>query len=545
MSTALNKIDKVISSMDSNEIQQSTGDNKTEEKEPASDFRNYLAIESVGGAMFDPKSDDVVFVYNASGLYQVYKTSANTDKAPLWPTRLTYSEDRCTAPRYLSDGTIVYVSDKGGNENFQLYLIDENNKTHKISTDNKAKFRGIYTSDNYLYYVANVRDKAKFDVYRHRIPILDNKPEIICPKLTGIAAIGCVSPFDENIMIIINYISNAHSENILIDMNNDGKQLYLNKKYNADKTYQWYGFRFIDKKHILCITNYQCDFRRPVVINIDTLNVLFFKEIESSIKWDYEDVTYDPNDKFTYYAQNIHGYSQLYRAVFSVDEEGKNGVIAELMDIPLPCKGVLSSGDQRSFTKALCLNSKNNLLAITMSNSIIPRNMYVIDLENELKCNQITNVSTPGIDRKLFADSELKSFKSFDGLEINYFKYKPQNNELSKDEKFPTIIVIHGGPESQYRPSFKGLIQFYLAAGFMVIAPNVRGSRGYGRTFMDADNVEKRMDSVKDVYELVKNLKENQNDIDNDRLIVYGGIIWRIYGFIINYRISRFICCCC
>ena len=535
--TADKLISQMITKLESTQQDASAADQISEEKKDvsssSSDFKNYLAIESVGGPQFHPSSNDVVFVYNASGTYQIYKTLINTkNELPIWPSKLTYSNDRCTSARYLSDGTIIYVSDIGGNERFQLYLIDLNNKIHKISLDINAKYTSIYTTKNYLYFSANIEDKSKFNIYRHKIPILENSKEIICSNLIGICGVGCVSPFDENIICITHYINNSHSENILIDMNMDkeekeeNKKTYLTKKYNMDKKSRWGAIRFIDKTNILCVTNYKCDFIRPVIININTLNIIYFKQIEtSSIKWNYGYFTFNDNDKYTYFSQNIHGYSEIYRCIFDIDNNNNNGIIKELLAIKLPFKCVLSQGDQRSYTNAMKLNNKNDLLLITISNSVIPTNIYLIQLNNSMKCYPITNVSTPGINIKQFGNQcKLMSFKSFDNLQINYFRYKPINNILcNKNKKYPTMIIIHGGPESQYRPSFKSLIQFYLAAGFMIIAPNVRGSSGYGRTFMDADNIEKRMDSVKDIHELVKFIKLNDDDIDNDKLIVYGG----------------------
>eukprot|EP01084_Bolivina_argentea_P186363 321259_1 len=246
---------------------------------------------------------------------------------------------------------------------------------------------------------------------------------------------------------------------------------------------------------------------------------MIWKYDDEILKWDYQYFEFNDNDKYTYYTQNEHGYSILYRCIFTSE-----GILKDLIQIKLPFKCVLAAGDQRSYTKALCINSTNNLLTVTMSNSFTPTNMFVIDLKS-MKCNQISYVSTPGININNFVNCTLHSFKSFDGLNVSYFRYKPNNNLLCKNNNklYPTMIVIHGGPESQYRPSFRSLIQFYTAAGFMVIAPNVRGSRGYGRTYMDADNIEKRLDSVKDIYELTNYLKKNDENVDGNRLIVYGG----------------------
>eukprot|EP01084_Bolivina_argentea_P171339 296846_1 len=181
------------------------------------------------------------------GLYHVYKSQVKLNQEPVSPQRLTYSNDRCTNPKYLYDGTIIYVSDAGGNEHFQIYLIDQNNITHKLSQDINAKYRLSICTKNYLYFSANINNKSKFDMYRQKLPLLKNNPEIICPLLSGIIRVHTVSPTDENISIIGHYISNAHSELILIDMNNNGKQTMLTAKYNNaqnKQTFTWKAIRF-------------------------------------------------------------------------------------------------------------------------------------------------------------------------------------------------------------------------------------------------------------------------------------------------------------
>lgn len=509
-----------------------------------SNFSHYLAIESIGGVRFHPTNNtEMVFIYDAPGVYEIYHTSLTQE--PIWPHRLTYTENRCTNPRYLADGSIVYVSDHRGDEHFQLFVIDTNNKTHKLSSigDKKSKHRQLFVTRHYLYYSANIEDKAKFDTYRHRIPLHEHKPQIICPKLTGIIGVNAESPFDENLSIVRYYHHNRHCDLILVDMNGcsdddahngkGGKQTYLTLELNSPTTSVWTAIRFLDEKHVLCNTTYRCDFNRPLILNIETKRVLFFEHIEQSVQWDYMHFTFNSNDKYTYFVQNEHGYSQLYRAVFALDETCTKGIVSELRNIRLPHdnKCVISVRDQRMFTSAMCLSSNNKMLALTLSSSTNPANLYVINVDvddekqdAEMTCDQISDVSMPGLNTSEFVACELRSFESFDKLKIHYFRYKPRNQALCrKNKKFPALVVLHGGPESQYKPAFNAIAQFYVAAGFMVIAPNIRGSRGYGRAFMEADNVEKRMDSVRDVEQLVKHLSECDEDVDCDRLIVSGG----------------------
>jgi len=122
-----------------------------------------------------------------------------------------------------------------------------------------------------------------------------------------------------------------------------------------------------------------------------------------------------------------------------------------------------------------------------------------------------------GIGAEDFVEPELLWTDSFDGLRIPSFLYRPHGHP-----PYPTIFYIHGGPESQFRPSFNQLVQFMVSRGFAVVAPNFRGSTGYGRKFTHLDDTYKRMDTVKDVLAVVEKCKKIGVS-DPGRLAVLGG----------------------
>ncbi len=112
-------------------------------------------------------------------------------------------------------------------------------------------------------------------------------------------------------------------------------------------------------------------------------------------------------------------------------------------------------------------------------------------------------------------------FRSFDGREIPAYYYRPRT--ASAKRKAPVLINIHGGPEGQYRPLFTGTTQFIVdELGMAVIHPNVRGSAGYGKTYLKLDNAELREDSVKDIGALLDWIAR-QPELDASRVAVTGG----------------------
>ena len=126
------------------------------------------------------------------------------------------------------------------------------------------------------------------------------------------------------------------------------------------------------------------------------------------------------------------------------------------------------------------------------------------------------------VDPATFVDAELVRFPSFDGLEVPAFVLRPTDRDVADDGPAPVVVIIHGGPESQFRPSFGPLAQYLVAQGFAVVAPNVRGSTGYGREYQHLDDVELRLDSVHDLAALHDWLA-TQPDLDEARAALYGG----------------------
>lgn len=175
--------------------------------------------------------------------------------------------------------------------------------------------------------------------------------------------------------------------------------------------------------------------------------------------------------------------------------------------VPLPGDGV---ADGFRFTR------DGRYLAFGFSSPSIPGDAWRYDTETG-ELDRLT-VSPCEVDADTFVDAELVRFASFDGLEVPAFVYRPRAGA----GPYPVVVVIHGGPESQYRPSFTPLTQYLVAQGFAVVAPNVRGSTGYGRAYQHLDDVEKRLDSVRDLAALHDWLG-TQDDLDQDRTALYGG----------------------
>jgi dipeptidyl aminopeptidase/acylaminoacyl peptidase/quinol monooxygenase YgiN len=144
------------------------------------------------------------------------------------------------------------------------------------------------------------------------------------------------------------------------------------------------------------------------------------------------------------------------------------------------------------------------------------------------KLTQVTKSDLAGIDPETFAEPELIKYKTFDGREFPAWFYVPKrsNDGVRRPPAKPSlrtvIVSVHGGPEGQERPGFNALYQYYLSRGYAILAPNVRGSTGYGKTYSHLDDVEKREDSVHDLAAAVDWLT-TKGGADKKRIAIMGG----------------------
>ena len=202
---------------------------------------------------------------------------------------------------------------------------------------------------------------------------------------------------------------------------------------------------------------------------------------------------------------NEDGYSRL---------ELRDPCTFELREeVSLPRRGVV---ENPVFSK------DGSLLAFSFSSATEPFDVYVYDLD----AHELTRVTTSprAIDTSTLVEPRLHRFDSFDGESVPVFLFRPEG-----EGPFPVVVMVHGGPESQWRPwfhtSFAPLTQHLVGRGYAVAAPNVRGSSGYGKRYEHLDDVRLRLDSVRDLASLHGWLAA-QPGIDGSRAVVYG----RSYG---------------
>jgi len=236
------------------------------------------------------------------------------------------------------------------------------------------------------------------------------------------------------------------------------------------------------------------------------------QELSGDIPWDVEDFTIADDGKHLAYVTNEDGIARLRMLSLPRHREVK---------LPALPVGLIAG---------LEFSPDGRRLAITLNTATSPSDTYVIDL-GTAKLTRWTQSEVGGLDTTKFATPTLVRYPTFDEVDggvsgtsrrtIPAFYYKPA--KPAAGGKTPVLIQIHGGPEGQAQPAFSPTIQYLVnELGVAVLVPNVRGSSGYGKTYLQLDNAGKREDSVRDIGALLDWIAQ-QPELDAGRIGVYGG----------------------
>ncbi|MEE4174418.1 MAG: prolyl oligopeptidase family serine peptidase [Xanthomonadales bacterium] len=423
-------------------------------------------------------------------------------------TQLTFfNEPAGGVSRQPNGSKMIFTMDAGGSEFSQIFLMDPNSSDDVVMLTDGESRNGAVTWDRsgeWIAYQSTRRNGASNDVWMMNV----NNPEtagIVLESPDGTWWGGADFSPDNQRLLISNYVGNADSRIHLLDLETKELRLLAGDPDNPSSNFP-VGFDR-DGAGFFFITDQGGEFKQLAYQSLEP--GAEHEIITGNIPWHVEGGAYSDDRTRGAFSVNENGFSRLYL----LDMETRE--FAPVEGLPTGLVGGLE------------FSPDGTRLGMTLNTPQTPSDSFVMDLgPDPLSYGEVTRWTyseVGGLDTDTFVVPELVSYPTFDSGKggpdsIPAWVYKPEG-----EGPFPVIIQIHGGPEGQSRPSFSSTYQMWTQKlGAAVIRPNVRGSDGYGKTYMGLDNGFKREDSVKDIGALLDWIA-TQPDLDENRVAVFGG----------------------
>ncbi len=391
----------------------------------------------------------------------------------------------------------LFTKDVGGAEFYQIFSFDVDNASYKMLTDGKSSNGGVNWNnkgDKFSFF-STKRNGTDWDIY---IADLKNpeKAEMVLSE-GGSWGAGDWAPDDKSI-IVGKYVSANESYYYTLDL--AAKKL---EQINPSSEKIAYGGAVFSKdgKGIFITSDENSEFQRLRYYDLKTKK---FTVLTSDINWDVESFTLTEQGDKLAFTVNEDGMSKLYML------DTKTMKYSAVPNIPV------------GQVYGLSFHPDGKKLAMVLNTPQSSGDVSVMDLSNN-SLERWTYSEVGGLNTSKFSIPELIHFPSFDQVDgkprmIPAFITKPKGNG-----PFPVVIDIHGGPEGQSQPYFNPINQYYAnEMGIVVIEPNVRGSSGYGKSYLQLDNGFNREESVQDIGKLLDWIA-TQPDLDPKRVAVTGG----------------------
>lgn len=451
-------------------------------------IERFLNVKAAAGPSWSPDGQTVAFATNITGTVQIWSVARDGG----WPRQLTFFADRVMGAEYAPVGErLLLHKDAGGNERAQMYILSgDGSEARPLCHATESIHNGIWSRDGaQVAFASNRRDPAYFDIYRVRAE--GGEPELLLQH-DGTNYPNSFSP-DGRYLLFTRHQMNLVNGLYLLDITTRAvRTLTTSDTHSAHVAIQWTK----DSRGFFLVSDRDRDFR----------GLAYMEAATAAFTWlvtpdrDVEVVRLSPDGATLAYCINAGGKSDLF-----------------LRDVATGATRQVSIPQGVVYEVAWAPGS--DAFAFTLDGSARPMNVWVGDASTAA-VRQLTFAPLGGLPEGVFAEAELVSYKSFDGLEIPAWFYRPHGTKPGA--KLPVVVQVHGGPESQSRASFNAVNQYFVHRGYAVLSPNVRGSTGYGKAYSHLDDVRKRMDSVADLAACVDFLRAS-GYVDPAKVIVMGG----------------------
>ena len=468
----------------------------------------------VGGSTWAPDGKTVAFVSNLSGRNNLWLVPSDGG----WPMQLTVSDQRQTSPTWSPDGKwIAYMSDYDGDEQWDIFLVSP--KTGQVvnltNTREVAEESPTWSYDGrYLAYMVKPKTSSVFE-----IDVYDTLMREVKHLTTGTAKdrmnVAPIWSADGEFIVYTQEQSKGTDSNIfLVDV--ASAQSTLLTPHDGEYTYSANDVS-PDGKNVLITSNAGDGYDNVGLLEIASKKIRWL----TNDKWEVSGESFSPDGKSLTYTANVDGNTDIY--LYDI-ASGK----ARALLLP---KGVNhAAGRPSPFTR----DGLRMLYSHTGANA--PGDLWVYIISDEAAkikstragapapqdpSHQLTHSLVGGVRSEDMVEPYLVHYPSKDGKwTISAFVYVPYN--LPRNGEHPAIVYVHGGPTAQTMNTFNRFVQYMANQGYIVIAPNYRGSTGYGKEFQQANLFDMGGGDLQDVLAAADWIKQT-GYVDPKKLILMGG----------------------
>jgi len=431
-------------------------------------------------------------------------------------TQLTFFPDRIdgAAIQPTQGDYFLFSKGVGGNEFNQNYRYNFSDGEITLLTDGKSKNSEPVWSNRgeRVAYTSTRRNGADTDIYTES-PADPKSDRLLAEVKGGGWEPADWSPDDKKLLVLEGISINESYLWLFDTQTGEKKEITPRPAEGAEKVAYSAAVFSKDGKGIFVTTDRESEFQRLAYIDLATGKHTY---LLPDVKWDVDNWDLSHDGKLIAYTLNENGVSTLHLIEVV---PGNGTVTARPQKDPTfspPMPAVVISGLRWH------RDPKQGLLAFNVAGARSPSDVYTWSIAGGKNTTaRWTASETGGIPGARFVEAELVRWKSFDGKEITGFLYLPDAAKFPGPR--PVIVNIHGGPEGQYRPAYLGRNNYLInELGCAMVFPNVRGSSGYGKSFLKLDNGFKREDSYKDISALLDWIRTRQG-LDAERVMATGG----------------------
>lgn len=426
---------------------------------------------------FSPPGDRLAVICTLSGSPQVWTVPVEGG----WPTQVTAFDDPVGSVVWSPRSDLLAMSvAPGGGMNSQIFLMRPDGLGRRRITDGGKdnNWLGRWSDDGGLLTLSSNRDDPQaMDSYVYDI---QKKKLRLLVKNQGIGSIEAISR--DGRKVIVSRMVSRGDDNLYLFDTGDRRETLLT---GHDGPGRFDNGRFSpDGSTLYLISNLDRDRTAFARLRLDAPATA--RRIEVLAQRDdaeLQSFEITPDGGTAALLWNVAGRSELEFVDLGTGQTTPGPVLA----------AEIASG--------LTFSPDGQLLAMTMSGATAPADVWVLDRRVD-RMRQVTRSPHPGVDLATLVPPLLIRFPAHDGLELSGWLYRP----AGASGPGPTVLSFHGGPEGQERPRFRSDYQALLTRGITVFAPNVRGSAGFGKRFVNLDNGALRKNGVRDIRACVENL---------------------------------------